>query len=461
MLGAIDAIFEPVAPVSRPGESAPPPGDGPSFKERLDAVSQGAGEQADPAEPDQPPNADASASAAAPPATPPQVLPQPALLQILSSLDLATAANALSPEQGQAPAQSELATPPPGMPSAAKSAKDIAPSAPAQAAAPAPGASSEQTPAPVQPPAAQEAEPIPAPAQDTPSAHRRQADATEQNAPAQSAHADATADAPQPAPAITVVALIAPVKPAPAEIAAAPASMIAPGNTNAQTSAPMEAAPTETAVPPITAKQNAGAKTAMPQGASQNGAKDFAALLAPLLAADTSAQTPQVQPTAAGLGDVTAAASSHATLEAAARAAPVAAQVGREIVRRFNGESTRFELRLDPPELGRVEVRLEVSRDHRVTAIVAADSPQALSDLARNARELEQALNQAGLELSDNGLSFDLSSHREGFADAEDAAGRTRADANAETNETPNETQRTARPIGLERWRGVRVDLVA
>src|SRR5699024_7117155 len=94
----------------------------------------------------------------------------------------------------------------------------------------------------------------------------------------------------------------------------------------------------------------------------------------------------------------------HAVL----RAAPVAHQVAREIVRRFEGGSTRFELRLDPPELGRVDVRLDVSRDHRVTAVIAADSPQALTELARHARDLEQMLQGAGLQLSDNGLSFDL-----------------------------------------------------
>src|SRR5213075_2500843 len=58
--------------------------------------------------------------------------------------------------------------------------------------------------------------------------------------------------------------------------------------------------------------------------------------------------------------------------------APAAAQVGGEIIRRFNGQDTSFQLRLDPPELGRVDVRLDVSRDHRVTAVISADSPQAL-----------------------------------------------------------------------------------
>ena len=148
----------------------------------------------------------------------------------------------------------------------------------------------------------------------------------------------------------------------------------------------------------------------------------------------------------------------HAVLDdSAARTAPAASQVAREIVRRFDGENTRFELRLDPPELGRVEVRLEVSRDHRVTAIVAADSPQALAELARHARELEQTLQSAGLQLSDNGLSFDLRQSRDDASGEAENSGRG---ANSTSEDTLAEAPVTARPLGLERWRGVRVDVM-
>ncbi len=143
----------------------------------------------------------------------------------------------------------------------------------------------------------------------------------------------------------------------------------------------------------------------------------------------------------------------------AARAAPAAAQVGREIIRRFNGQSTQFDLRLDPPELGRVEVRIEVSRDHRVTATLTAESPQALVELARHARELQQSLQSAGLELAENGLSFDLRQGGEGARESFEAGrGEDRA-ASAPEDETPIPTAR-ARPVGFESWRGVRVDLM-
>ena len=150
-------------------------------------------------------------------------------------------------------------------------------------------------------------------------------------------------------------------------------------------------------------------------------------------------------------------ATSH--VEHAARAAPASAQVAREIVRQFDGENTRFELRLDPPELGRVEIRLEVSRDNRVTAVVAADNPQALAELARHARDLEQMLQSSGLELTENGLSFDLRQGGDSDADAGDGASNNARGSDAETD-TPN-TQTSARPLGFERWRGVRVDIMA
>jgi len=202
-----------------------------------------------------------------------------------------------------------------------------------------------------------------------------------------------------------------------------------------------------------TAPPRSTAKAATPQGA----AKD-AAVFAPL---DAPGATP-AQQTSFTASAAAPAATSHAqhaaAEENATRAAPAAQQIAREIVRRFEGGSTRFELRLDPPELGRIEVKLEVSRDHRVTAVIAADSPQALTDLARHARELEQMLQGAGLELSDNGLSFDLRQGGEHAGEArESGAARSGGDASAHAEDA---APIAARPIGYERWRGVRLDVM-
>ncbi|MEQ1819291.1 MAG: flagellar hook-length control protein FliK [Terricaulis sp.] len=149
----------------------------------------------------------------------------------------------------------------------------------------------------------------------------------------------------------------------------------------------------------------------------------------------------------------------HAAADAS-RAAPVAAQVGREIVRRFSGGNTNFELRLDPADLGRVEVRMEVTRDNRVTAVITADNPQALTELARHARDLEQQLQSAGLQLSDNGLSFDLRQGTQGGESDDQRNSGGRGETNAAAPPQEQQAAPLARPIGIDRWRGVRVDVM-
>ena len=209
------------------------------------------------------------------------------------------------------------------------------------------------------------------------------------------------------------------------------------GDANANVKAPAAKASTESAFKVEVA----------PAFQTQSGAADTSQLSqSNTIAATTSQASTHVQ---------------HAATDAGAqRAAPVAAQVGREIVRRFSGGATNFELRLDPADLGRVEVRMEVSRDNRVTAVITADNPQALTELARNARDLEQQLQSAGLQLSDNGLSFDLRQGAQGGDSEGQRNSGARGENNAAAAQQEQQTTPVARPIGYERWRGVRVDVM-
>ena len=152
----------------------------------------------------------------------------------------------------------------------------------------------------------------------------------------------------------------------------------------------------------------------------------------------------------------------------AAEAAPLAvhrppslaATVAQHVIRRFDGKSTSIEVRLDPAELGRVSVKLDVGADSRVTAIVAADNPATLSDLMRSARELERALESAGLELTQGGLSFDLSDRRSENGASTNEAGATGPRAgNDNAVAAPEASAPASRPFGLESWRGVRIDV--
>jgi len=115
--------------------------------------------------------------------------------------------------------------------------------------------------------------------------------------------------------------------------------------------------------------------------------------------------------------------------QTAARFAPHTTQhLAAQITRKFADGGRVFDIRLDPPELGRVEVRLELGPDNRVSAVLSAERADTLADLQRSARDLEKALAEAGLDLSEDGLSFSLSEDASNpFEDPTDAQGESGA----------------------------------
>ncbi len=119
-----------------------------------------------------------------------------------------------------------------------------------------------------------------------------------------------------------------------------------------------------------------------------------------------SSTTPATSATA---GQATSAPSTPAPPPALAGASPAVVQVYSRMVERFDGKAQQFQIRLDPPELGRVNVRIEIGADHRVHAVLAAHDSNALADLMRGQRALEQSLANAGIDLSEEGIRFELS----------------------------------------------------
>jgi flagellar hook-length control protein FliK len=79
-----------------------------------------------------------------------------------------------------------------------------------------------------------------------------------------------------------------------------------------------------------------------------------------------------------------------------------------EIAARSAAGKNRFEIRLDPPELGRIDVKLDVDRSGNITSQLVVDKPETLNLLRNNAPQLERALQDAGLKTGDNGLQFSL-----------------------------------------------------
>ena len=92
---------------------------------------------------------------------------------------------------------------------------------------------------------------------------------------------------------------------------------------------------------------------------------------------------------------------------AAAATVPIAG-LAVAIASRAQAGSSQFDIRLDPPELGRIDVRLGVDRDGQVTSHVTVDRADTLQLLQSQQPQLEHALEQAGLKTADNGLQFTL-----------------------------------------------------
>lgn len=134
------------------------------------------------------------------------------------------------------------------------------------------------------------------------------------------------------------------------------------------------------------------------------------------------------------------------------------------MIERFDGRAQRYEIRLDPAELGRVDVRIEVGADKKVHAVLAAHDSAALGDLMRNQRALERSLSDAGLDLADGGITFELSGdqNRNANNQAQGEAGDNARNANVWRSFTPVNVVVDAETAAASRsWRSSRLDLVA
>src|SRR5690606_15501864 len=72
--------------------------------------------------------------------------------------------------------------------------------------------------------------------------------------------------------------------------------------------------------------------------------------------------------------------------------------IAAEISRHVQNGVSRFEIRLNPAELGRIDVRMEVDPSGNVVARLAVERSETLDLLQRDQRALERALADAGLD---------------------------------------------------------------
>lgn len=118
-------------------------------------------------------------------------------------------------------------------------------------------------------------------------------------------------------------------------------------------------------------------------------------------------QAPATQQTQTQQQFTVTAAGPTASAQAASIPVPVNG-LAVDIATRAAAGNTSFQIRLDPAELGRIDVRLDVDKHGRVTSHLTVDQPATLDMLRKDAPQLQRALEDAGLKTGDGGLQFSL-----------------------------------------------------
>jgi flagellar hook-length control protein FliK len=112
-------------------------------------------------------------------------------------------------------------------------------------------------------------------------------------------------------------------------------------------------------------------------------------------------------------------------VQVSAQPTPNVPALAVEITAKSQSGARQFDIRLDPPELGRVEVRLSIDATGKASAHLSADQQQTLDLLQKDAPALTRALREAGLDVSQDGLNFSL--RHQGGQDSNAGNGGSRA----------------------------------
>lgn len=80
-----------------------------------------------------------------------------------------------------------------------------------------------------------------------------------------------------------------------------------------------------------------------------------------------------------------------------------------------SGETKNIRIQLDPPELGRVEIKMSFNKDKTMKAVLTAEKPETFLMMQRDSQALERALQDAGIEADGSELSFELAQDEQDF----------------------------------------------
>lgn len=131
---------------------------------------------------------------------------------------------------------------------------------------------------------------------------------------------------------------------------------------------------------------------------------------------------PGIQAASNGIVKMSGAAQSAARAQSPA---PVPFEdVAVHIARAASTGSDHITIKLKPAALGQIDVKLDLTQDGRVTAVITADRSDTLDMLARDAKSLERALADAGLKTDSGSLQFNLRGDGNAYGEHEQANAR-------------------------------------
>lgn len=139
------------------------------------------------------------------------------------------------------------------------------------------------------------------------------------------------------------------------------------------------------------------ASAQVPQQPTHTAAQPAAQAIAAAAPAHPTASTPATTPVVL-----------HIEPQAQAAAQPNLGALAVTVAAKSKNGEKHFDIRLDPPELGRVEVKLSIDDAGKAQANLAVEKPHTLELLQRDRSTLERALRDAGLDLTGGSLNFSL-----------------------------------------------------
>ncbi len=88
-------------------------------------------------------------------------------------------------------------------------------------------------------------------------------------------------------------------------------------------------------------------------------------------------------------------------------------QIALKIQKAFEGNADKISIKLDPANLGKVDIQFEVAKNGTVKANISASEPETLRLLKQDTTGLIQAFQNAGLEAEDQNLNFSMNQNQQ------------------------------------------------